>query len=210
MGVLTVSHIAGIVLCGGESRRMGRPKAWLPFGGTTLLGHVAGSLTAVAQPVVVVAAAGQDLPPLPAGIEVARDAGPGRGPLQALAAGLVAVAGRADLAFATSCDAPFVRPAFVRRLVERLDERPVCLPDVDGFLHPLAAVYRVSILADVERVLARSRRRLIDLLNAVPHRRVTADELHDVDPGLDSLGNLNTPEDYAAAAAAVDRSHPAP
>ena len=43
--------VGGIVLCGGQSSRMGRPKAWLPFAGTTLLGHVAGSLAGVARPV---------------------------------------------------------------------------------------------------------------------------------------------------------------
>ncbi len=46
----------GIVLCGGQSKRMGRPKAWLPFGGETMLERVVRLLSEVVHPIVVVAA----------------------------------------------------------------------------------------------------------------------------------------------------------
>src|SRR4051812_33515674 len=109
---------AGVILCGGESSRMGRPKAWLPVAGEPLLCRVAGLLGEAAAPRVVVAAPGQALPPLPAGVLVVRDPERGRGPLQGLAAGLEALAGRAEAAYASACDAPFLRPAFVRRLID--------------------------------------------------------------------------------------------
>lgn len=66
-------HVAGIVLCGGMSQRMGRPKAWLPFGGELMLPRVVRLLSEVVSPVIVVAAPEQELPPLPAGIAVVRD-----------------------------------------------------------------------------------------------------------------------------------------
>src|SRR5690349_21785016 len=78
----------GIVLCGGQSKRMGQPKAWLPFGGELMLPRVVRLLSEAVRPVVVVAAPGQDLPPLPADVAVVRDEERGRGPLQGLAAGL--------------------------------------------------------------------------------------------------------------------------
>src|SRR5205807_272847 len=102
----------GVVLCGGRSSRMGRPKAWLPFGGEALLQRVVRRLGEAVSPVVVVAAPGQELPSLPSEVAIVRDPEEGRGPLQGLAAGLAALAGRADAAYATSCDAPFLRPAF--------------------------------------------------------------------------------------------------
>src|SRR6185312_15898389 len=95
--------LGGIILCGGQSRRMGRPKAWLPFGGEVMLPRVVRLLGEVVAPVAVVAAPGQDLPPLPAGVDVVRDEEEGRGPLQGLAAGLAALAGRADAAYLSSC-----------------------------------------------------------------------------------------------------------
>src|SRR5262245_18679637 len=105
-----MSRVGGVVLCGGRSSRMGQPKAWLPFAGEPLLARVVRLVGEAASPVVVVAAAGQELPPLLADVEIVRDPEPDRGPLQGLAAGLAALRGRAAAAFVTSCDAPFLRP----------------------------------------------------------------------------------------------------
>ena len=61
--------------------------------------------------------AGQALPPLPPGTEVVSDPREGLGPVQGLAAGLAALAGRAEIAFVSATDLPFLHPAFVRRVV---------------------------------------------------------------------------------------------
>jgi molybdopterin-guanine dinucleotide biosynthesis protein A len=189
---------------------MGRPKAWLPLAGEPLLVRVARVLASAADPVVVVAAADQDLPPLPPGVLVARDEVPDQGPLAGLAAGLAALAGRAEVAFATSCDAPFLELAFVGRLVERLGDCAAAVPLVDGRRYPLSGVYRVDLLPTVRGLLAAGQRRLLDLLDAVPTRLVTADELRAADPRLRSLVNVNTPEEYAAAVREVDSPPPLP
>src|SRR5262249_57842743 len=91
----TMLKVAGIVLCGGRSSRMGRPKAWLAFGDELMLQRVVRVLREVVDPVVVVAAPGQDVPPLPDTVEIVRDEVEGRGPLQGLAAGLAALEGKA-------------------------------------------------------------------------------------------------------------------
>jgi molybdopterin-guanine dinucleotide biosynthesis protein A len=192
-------HVGGVVLCGGRSSRMGRPKAWLPFGGEALLQRVVRRLGEAVAPVVVVAAPGQELPSLPSEVAIVRDPEEGRGPLQGLAAGLAALVGRADAAYATSCDAPFLRPAFVRRLIDLLGDHVVCVPRVGEYHHPLAAVYRVEAAAAAVRLLAEGRPRPVFLFDAVPTRVVEAEELADVDPNFETLRNLNTPEDYAAA-----------
>src|SRR3954447_22279597 len=94
---------AGIVLAGGRSSRMGTPKAALEWHGSTLLRHVVGIVArGVDGPVVVVRAPGQDLPSLPANVDVVEDAREGRGPLQGLASGLAAVATSA--AYVSSTD----------------------------------------------------------------------------------------------------------
>src|SRR5213075_573405 len=97
-------NVGGIVLCGGRSRRMGRAKATLPFGPELMLQRVVRLLSEVVEPIVVVAAPGQELPPLAASVQIARDEREGRGPLEGLSAGLAAMAGRADAVYATSCD----------------------------------------------------------------------------------------------------------
>jgi molybdopterin-guanine dinucleotide biosynthesis protein A len=178
---------------------MGRPKAWLPFAGEVMLCRVVRLLGEIVAPVVVVAAPGQDLPELPSGIEVVRDPERGRGPLQGLAAGLAALAGRAEAAYASSCDVPFLRPAFVRRLIDLRGESAICVPDVGGYRHPLAAVYCLDVVEVVAQLLAEDRLRPAFLFDKVPTRFVRPEDLADVDPTFQTLRNLNTPEEYEAA-----------
>ena len=194
-----MTNVGGIVLCGGQSKRMGRPKAWLPIAGELMLPRVVRLLSEVVSPIVVVAAPEQDLPPLPSGVQIVRDEEKGRGPLQGLAAGLAAIKGHADAAYASSCDVPFLRPAFAHRMIELLGSHQICVPHVDDFHHPLAAVYRVEALEIVRKLLEENRLRPVFLFDAAPTRVVYADELNDVDPEFATLRNLNTPEDYEQA-----------
>ena len=226
-------RVGGVVLCGGRSSRMGRPKAWLPFGDELMLPRVVRILRGVVDPVVVVAAPGQDVPPLPPEVEIVRDEVEHRGPLGGLAAGLAALDGRADAAYLSACDVPFLRPEFIRRVVEVLEEPnpptpfpgkeggagaargwspsllgggvgegllpAVAVPRVSDFLHPLAAVYHLSVRDEVLKLLAADRLRLLDLFEAVRTRILQPHELAPADPDLRSLRNLNTPAEYEAA-----------
>jgi molybdopterin-guanine dinucleotide biosynthesis protein A len=178
---------------------MGRPKAWLPFGAELMLPRVVRLVSEAVTPVVVVAAPGQDMPPLPPTVEIVRDPEPGRGPLRGLATGLAALQGVAAVAYLSSCDVPFLRPAFVRRLIDLLGEHVICVPEAGGYRHPLAAVYRIEVAAVAERLLAERRSRPAFLFDVVPTRVVTDDELRDVDPTLQTLRNLNTAAEYEAA-----------
>lgn len=194
-----MTKVGGIVLCGGQSKRMGRPKAWLPFGDELMLPRVVRLLREAVRPIVVVASPEQDVPPLPDDVEIVRDEEKGRGPLQGLAAGLTALQGRVDAAYLSSCDVPFLKPAFVRRLIELLGENMICVPHVGEHHHPLAAVYRVDVLDVVRRLLGEDRLRPFYLFENVATRVVGNDELTDVDATLETLRNLNTPTEYEAA-----------
>src|SRR5262249_28800460 len=192
-------HTAGIILCGGQSSRMGRPKAWLPFAGEIMLLRVVRLLGTAVQPIVVVAAPEQEVPALPADIRIVRDEEKGRGPLQGLAAGLAALQGQADAAYLSSCDVPFLKPAFVLRLIELMGDYSICVPKVGDYHHPLAAIYRLDVAPVVGQLLGENRLRPFFLFDAVPTRVVEAAELADVDPTFQTLRNLNTPADYEAA-----------
>jgi molybdenum cofactor guanylyltransferase len=188
---------------------MGTPKAALEWHGSTLLGRTVGIMArATSGPVVVVRAPGQDLPELPAGTLVADDPHEGRGPVQGIAAGLAALTGRADVAFVSSTDLPFLHPAFIRRVLRVLEDSEgtdVCLPVARGYKQPLAAAYRVSLAGAAERLVRQDRLRPAFLFDEC--RVETLDDaalkrdpvLAAFDPDLDSLLNVNTPGDYAAA-----------
>jgi molybdopterin-guanine dinucleotide biosynthesis protein A len=190
-------RVGGIVLCGGQSKRMGTAKAWLPIADELMLPRVVRILSEVTTPIVVVAAVGQALPPLDAEVQIVRDEAEARGPLQGLAAGLAALTGRADAAFVASCDVPLLKPAFVQRMIDLLGEHSISVARVGGYYHPLAAVYRVEMLRNVRSLLDANHRRLVDLLEQVPTRVVEEADLRDVNATLESLRNVNTPDDLA-------------
>jgi molybdopterin-guanine dinucleotide biosynthesis protein A len=192
---------AGIVLCGGKSTRMGSPKALLPFGRETMLQRVVRLLGSVVTPIVVVSARDQAVPLLPGYVSIARDAQEGRGPLEGLRAGLKALPASVEAAYVTSCDAPLLVPAFVRQMIDLLGDHDIAVVDIDGFPHPLSAVYRRALLPHVDALLASDRLRPAYLFDAVRTRRVAPAEVASADPDLLSLRNLNTPEDYRDALA---------
>ena len=206
---------AGVVLAGGRSSRMGTPKAALEWHGSTLLGRTAAIVArAVNGPVVVVRAAGQDLPDLPKQATVVEDPRQGKGPVQGIAAGLAALSGHAEAAFISSTDLPFLHPAFIRRVLRVLDERDetdVALPVARGYPQPLAAAYRVSLAETAERLVKEDRLRPAFLFDECRVERLDDAALRQdpvlaaLDPDLDSVLNVNEPADYRAA-----RARPAP
>jgi len=203
------------VLAGGQSSRMGAPKAALEWHGSTLLRRTVGILArATGGPVVVVRAHGQELPALPDGILVADDPRAGKGPVQGIAVGLAELRGRADAAFVSSTDMPFLHPAFVRRVIRVLADNEatdVVLPVARGYRQPLAAAYRVSLADAAEQLVKADRLRPAFLFDDCTVEQLDDDALKQdpvlaaLDPGLESVVNVNTPADYQEA-----RARPAP
>jgi molybdopterin-guanine dinucleotide biosynthesis protein A len=186
---------------------MGSPKATLGWHGSTLLRRVTGlAQRSVDGPVVVVRADDQSLSELDPNIEVVSDAREGRGPLQGLAAGLGALAGRAEVAYVSSTDVPLLHPAFILRVLAAVtDEVDVVLPDIHGFRQPLSAAYRTSLLAKLEELISADKLKpafLFDrcrVLRLDDAAMLTDPALAALDPELASVRNLNEPGDYAWA-----------
>jgi molybdenum cofactor guanylyltransferase len=120
-----------------------------------------------------------------------------------LAAGLRQLVGRADAAYATACDVPLLKPAFVARMFELLGDHAIAVPRDGEHHHPLAAVYRTTVLPHVERLLAADRLRPRFLFDEVKTREAPVEELRSIDVDLSTLKNLNYPADYEAALAAA-------
>jgi molybdopterin-guanine dinucleotide biosynthesis protein A len=145
---------------------------------------------------VVVAAAGQDLPPLDA--RVLRDEIPDLGPLPALALGLAAIA--TPYAFALGCDAPFVRRAVLRLLAREGVGAEGAISVWGGLPQPLVALYHRRLAASLSAMAAAGERRLQALATLPGVRLVPAERLRERDPEGTSFRTLNTPAEYAAAA----------
>jgi molybdenum cofactor guanylyltransferase len=198
---------AGVVLAGGRSSRMGTPKAALEWHGSTLLRRTVGILArATGGPVVVVRAKGQELPTLPKDVQVVDDPREGKGPVQGIAAGLGALTDQAGVAFVSSTDMPFLHPAFVRRVLRAVHEgADVGLPIARGYPQPLAAAYKITLAPVAERLVQKERLRPAFLFEQCAVSRLDEAALLDdallaaLDPGLDSVVNVNEPDDYRTA-----------
>jgi molybdopterin-guanine dinucleotide biosynthesis protein A len=198
-----VEAVAAIVLAGGRSSRMGRAKATLPWHGQSMVARTVGILArTLTGPILVVRAPCQALPPLSSRVEVVEDERERRGPLEGLAAGFRVLEPRSRVAYVSSTDVPFLRPAFVGQVIASLDpESDIAVPDVEGRLHPLAAAYRTALLPTVDALLREDELRLTSLLERARTRRIEERDLRAVDPQLESLINVNDAAAYERAAA---------
>ncbi len=189
-------RIGAAILCGGKSSRMGKPKHLLPFGEETVLQRVVRTLSEVTQNVVIVASQDQKLPELPESCRIVRDEVTHQGPLSGLMYGLRTIGDEVDAIYLTGCDVPMLRAEFVCEMISRLGNADLAVPFDQQFLHPLAAVYRTSLLEKTEELLDAGERRPRKLIDSVASTLVSVEELRRIDPQLDSLRNMNSPEDY--------------
>jgi len=178
---------------------MGQPKHLLTFGEETLLERVVRITATVLDPIVVVAAANQELPRLPDTLPIIRDDQPHKGPLYGLSGGLSVLEGQCAAAYLTACDVPFLKPAFIEFIINALNQADIAIPQEEKFYHPLAAVYRTALKQQVDELIASGHSRPFDLVQAANAITIPVQKLQQVDPQLDSLRNLNTPEEYQQA-----------
>lgn len=181
-----------VILTGGSSRRMGRDKALLPYGGGTLLQYLIDQYAALGPVAVSVNAAGRF--PFTGAVELV-DAYPGAGPLNGILSAFAAT-DAAEL-FLTATDLPFGEAALARRLAALRGSADACLLRWDSAkIEPLFAVYGRTCAPAAKECLAAGKRSFFDLLAAVEPRYVSPAELPEL--ALEHiLTNVNTPEDYA-------------
>jgi molybdenum cofactor guanylyltransferase len=193
------ANVAGAVLTGGASLRMGSDKAALAIGGVASATRVARCLAQLCEDVVLV---GGD-PPHDAPGRRAPDGDGPRSALRGLVAALAAT--RAARVLVVATDLPFVTPDLLLALVA-WPEADVVVPRTADGIHPLCALYRrESALAAARHHLAEERLALSALLGALATRYLEGDDLRAVDPDGTALLNVNTPEDLARATALSGR-----
>jgi molybdopterin-guanine dinucleotide biosynthesis protein A len=191
----TIAAATAVVLTGGKSSRMGRPKALLPFDGEPLIVHVVRALKKMFAETVVVAAPDQELPILPA--ILARDEVAYQGPVSGIYHGLKAAT--KDIGFVTSCDAPFLNLQLIAHLLTQISDYDVVVPYWQERFQPLHAVYRTSVVPLLKDQLERGELRPIFLYDKVRTRKIQGDEIRQLDPEGWSFLNMNSPAEYDAA-----------
>ena len=189
---------AGVVLAGGRSTRMGVDKALAPLAGRPLVAHVAARFAPQVGALFVNAngdAARFAFLPCAVVADAAPDAG--GGPLAGVAAALRHARAQGFAWLATApCDAPFLPLDLVARLAAATDESgaPIAVAACASGLEPMFALWSTALAPEVEAALAAGDggpRRLMTRFGAAQAFFSDAD----------AFANLNTPEEFAAAAA---------
>ena len=190
-----ISQLDAIVLAGGDSRRMGLPKATLPMGGTSLVGVVVEALRPLFRQVVVVTRDKAALPDLD--VEILEDEHPLQGPLVGLVRGLSY--SDAPWCFVAACDLPYLRPDVIREIAARLGGCDAVVPEVNGRLQTLHAFYSSSCLPMAEELLAQGITSMKGLLAGCRVTELPQSGFSGISGGLDSFRDLDTIEEYQAA-----------
>jgi molybdopterin-guanine dinucleotide biosynthesis protein A len=193
-------HAVGVVLAGGQSRRMGQPKAALAIGGEPLLRRVARLLLLAVPKVVVVGP--PELSELVPDLAVLQDLHPRIGPLAGIETGLLSVT--TELIFVVACDMPFINPDLVRSMLEYAQGAPeadvVALPSQkgarEGMMEHLHAVYRGSCLPAVTRAADGDSYALHDLFSQLRVYAFPEALARQLDPSGRSTWNANSPADW--------------
>lgn len=189
-------EVTGVVLAGGESRRMGQNKALMPLGGERLVDRVVRTLRASCAELLMVT----NSPAVYAGvgIRMVGDVWPGKGSLGGIYSAIYHAT--TPYVLVVACDMPFLQAATLTYLIEQIGDHDVVIPDVLGEQQPLHAIYARTCLAPIRRRLEAGRLKIVGFLPAVRVRTVTAEELQPFDPELRAFQNLNTPDEFEAAA----------
>lgn len=197
--------VTGVVLAGGQSRRMGRDKALLELSGETLLARSLRVLAPLSDDLLVVGRdPGESALP---GVRAVPDDEPGLGPLGGLATALRHL--RTDRALVVACDLPLLQPDLLRHLLALAHAHAAAadaiVPRTAKGAEPLHAVYAAACLPAVEACLGAGERAVFALLGRLRTRYLEPPEWQRYDPEGLSFLNVNTPDDWRRIVARLER-----
>lgn len=182
----------GIILAGGQSSRMGRDKASLPWGESDLLNAVLERLAPVCNKIIVVSNSDRKIR-IP-GVQVVADHYKLCGPLGGMQAGLTV--SDADYNFIAACDMPYLSTEAVAYMKQAALGYDAAVPFIDKHYNPLHAVYRQTCLPYINQMLAENNYRILNFYSQIKLLHISKEELQGFDAELRTLSNVNTPDEY--------------
>lgn len=195
-------QVAGFILAGGESSRMGRDKALLELGGAPLVVRTARLVESVVGPPTIV---GEGGPYRELGLRVLADNWPSAGPLGGIATALRA--SEAPWNLIVACDLPHLTRAWLEYLVQRAlgTQADAVLPMSTGGTEPLCAMYHKRCEPAIRAALQRGTRKVTEGLKELLVEMIGPLEWKSFDSEGLLFKNMNSPEDYEAARARLSR-----
>ncbi|HJY89198.1 MAG TPA: molybdenum cofactor guanylyltransferase [Candidatus Acidoferrum sp.] len=193
--------ILGYVQAGGASRRFGRDKALVGFGGRTMLAQTTGLLASVCGEVIIVAAEGQYPDAL---VPLLADRWPGQGPLGGILTALQSSALRGTESIwnlIVSCDMPFLTRDWLEFLCQRAERSAaqVAVAESANGLEPLCACWKTTSMPSVQAAFDSGVRKVSDAMKRLPMEVLDVSVWKRFDTKGRLFWNVNTPADYEEA-----------
>lgn len=193
-------NVAGVVLAGGQNRRMGgADKAFLTVNGQTVFERTLGLLRRCFPQVVVVSNHPERYAAFD--VQVTRDEFLRQGPLAGIHAALGVI--QLPYAFVVACDMPFLCVEPIAFLIDQIAEHDAVVPRWDGDIEPLHAMYATALRGRMADALRSGARAIRDFLPSIDVAYVSEAIMRRVQGADESFRNVNTPEEAARFAIRV-------
>jgi FdhD protein len=189
-----IPGVTGVILAGGESRRMGCDKSLLPIAGARFIERIYRQMAALFDEVIIVTNSPGLYEELPC--RKVPDLYPVKGSLAGIHSGLSHA--RSDRIFVVACDMPFLSAEVIRRLCARSEAADVIIPRSERGVEPLHALYDTRCLPAVEELLDAGEKKIVRFFPQVRVCEVPPTAFADCDPDGRSFRNINTPQEYFA------------
>jgi molybdopterin-guanine dinucleotide biosynthesis protein A len=198
---LTKDGLSGIVLAGGQSRRLGRDKAVEPVQGQPLIQRVVERVRQVSRETVIVVADQDrgDALPLDKEARIALDIYPGKGSLGGIFSGLSAA--QEAWGVVVACDMPFLNLDLLRYMASLREEVDAVVPVLEGRPEPTHSLYSKACLPHIEARLKANDLKISGFFDEVRVKYVPEEDVARFDPDYLSFFNINSPADLDKALA---------
>ena len=196
-------QVTGVILAGGQSRRMGQDKAFLPFGKGLLIERVIEVVQQVTADVILITNTPERYQRF--GLPMFSDVIAEAGSLGGIYTGLVSA--KTPYSLCLACDMPFVKPTFLRFLCRTAAEADVVIPRNAEDFQPLCAVYSQVCRDTIRHTIEVGQLKITGFFDQVRVRVIDGDLLTRYDPPDVMFFNANTPEEYAKAQHMFEEQH---
>jgi molybdopterin-guanine dinucleotide biosynthesis protein A len=196
-------QVTGVILAGGQSRRMGRDKAFLPFGKGLLIERVIEVVQQVTADVILITNTPERYQRF--GLPMFSDVIAETGSLGGIYTGLVSA--KTPYSLCLACDMPFMKPTFLRFLCRTAAEADVVIPRNAEDFQPLCAVYSQVCRDPIRDKIEVGQLKITGFFDQVRVHIIEGEFLARYDPRDEMFFNANTPEEYAKAQHMFEEQH---
>ncbi|MDD3471233.1 MAG: molybdenum cofactor guanylyltransferase [Syntrophaceae bacterium] len=190
--------VTAVILAGGKASRMGGiNKALLKIKGKTIIEREIAILDSLFPEIIIITNSPEDYKFL--GKPTFRDIIPGKGSLGGLYTGLMSA--KNPYSFFVACDMPFLNSDIIKVLVENIKRHDIVIPKINGHFEPIHAIYSKRCLPFIKKLVLSDSLKILSVLDQVDVLEIPVNEIIQMDPDLDFIMNVNTPEDLKKATA---------